>query len=151
MNNKDIRIANLHKIFTKNLYENVCRSLFEKDKLLFSFVICYKIIVGTTGNLNKIPETQWRYFLAGPSGDVQIPKNPTKWINKNEWPTFYRQLHYMSNHFEEMKGIEKDFMTNCEAFKPLNDSNSPQSDTFPGQWESKLTEFLFPLDVWKIY
>ena len=84
-NNKDIRIANLNKIFTKNLYENVCRSLFEKDKLLFSFVICYKIIVGTTGNATKIPETQWRYFLAGPSGDVEIPENPTKWINKNEW------------------------------------------------------------------
>ena len=110
-NNKDIRIANLNKIFTKNLYENVCRSLFEKDKLLFSFVICYKIIVGTTGNLNKIPETQWRYFLAGPSGDVEIPTNPTKWINKNE-------------------------------FKPLNDSNTPQSDQLPGQWESKLSEFL---------
>ena len=141
-NNKDIRIANLNKIFTKNLYENVCRSLFEKDKLLFSFVICYKIIVGTTGNLNKIPETQWRYFLAGPSGDVEIPTNPTKWINKNEWPTFYRQLHYMDNNFEEMKGIEKDFMSNCAAFKPLNDSNTPQSDTLPGQWETKLSEFL---------
>ena len=141
-NNKDVRIANLNKIFTKNLYENVCRSLFEKDKLLFSFVICYKIIVGTTGNTIKIPETQWRYFLAGPSGDVEIPTNPTKWINKNEWATFYRQLHYMDNNFEEMKGIENSFMKQSDKFKPINDSVSPQSDPLPGEWDTKLSEFL---------
>ena len=141
-NNKDIRIQNLNKIFTKNLYENVCRSLFEKDKLLFSFVICYKIIVGTTGQENFIPIEQWRYFLAGPSGDVQIPENPTEWINKNEWPTFYRQLHYMSENFEETKGIEDYFMNKSNLFKDIYDSSTPQTDPLPDEWNDKLTEFL---------
>jgi dynein heavy chain len=140
-NNKDIRIANLNKIFTKNLYENVCRSLFEKDKLLFSFVICQKIIVGTTDHPVSIPNNEWRYFLAGPSGDVEIPTNPTDWINKNEWPTFYRQLHYMDVNFEETKEIENHFMKNPNDWKDLYDSHTPQSDPLPGEWEEKINNF----------
>lgn len=38
------RLDNLNIFFTKTIYENVCRSLFEKHKLVFSFVMCIGIM-----------------------------------------------------------------------------------------------------------
>lgn len=39
-----VRLDSLNNYFTKSIYENVCRSLFEKDKLVFSFVMCIGVL-----------------------------------------------------------------------------------------------------------
>lgn len=83
------RIKILNDYFTLYLYENVCRSLFEENKLMFSFMLTVKILFGD----DKMDHTEWRYFLAGPSGDIKIPPNPTNWLGDLEWGEVYKQIY----------------------------------------------------------
>ena len=79
-----IKILNDH--FTQSLYENVCRSLFEKDKLLFSFKLTINVMFGD----KRMDADELRFFLAGPSGEVKILPNPTTWLGDLEWTECYR-------------------------------------------------------------
>ena len=53
------RLRNLNECFTYLLYKNVCRSLFEKDKLLFSFLLTTKIMSGN----RTLDPAELRFFL----------------------------------------------------------------------------------------
>lgn len=115
------RLENLNKFFTYSLYENVCRSLFEKHKLLFSFLLTNKIL----SSEGKTKEPEWKYLLTGPIGDIKIPINPTDWISENSWPEVYRVLYGMNTELVDFKGILDDFMNNFDNFKGIFDSPNP--------------------------
>lgn len=44
--NLQTRIKTINDLFTASIYRNVCRSLFEKDKLIFSLLLCVGILRG---------------------------------------------------------------------------------------------------------
>ncbi len=132
----ETRLINLNSFFTYSLYENVCRSLFEKHKLLLSLLLTVKILQGD----HLLNEIEWRYLLAGPTGEINVLRNPTQWISENMWSDVYRQLAGL-NQLDAFKGIDIFFMENIEKFKPYYDSMNPQNDILPGDWNEKLNEF----------
>lgn len=57
----DTRIVTINDYFTFSLYANVCRSLFEKHKLLFAFLVCIRILL----DKGDIDPDEYQFLLAG--------------------------------------------------------------------------------------
>lgn len=66
------RLQILVEDITKSFYINICRGLFEKDKLLFSFLLATKIKLAD----NLISNRLWNFFLRGPSQDPRESTDP---------------------------------------------------------------------------
>jgi dynein heavy chain len=130
-NNAAERIQFLNSYFTLALYENVCRSLFEKHKLLFSLILCVKILFGD----NRMDADEWRFFLAGATGQIDVVPNPTDWLGDLEWGETYKQLYCMNQQLPSLKGIDQYFIDNHLKFKVLFDSNEPENLPMPDHWD----------------
>jgi len=131
------RVEIVNDYFTYALYQNVCRSLFEVDKLLFSFLLTTKILFGN----KEIDQQEWRYFLAGPSGQIEEKPNPTQWLDDLEWQQTYKQLHVMERTLPVFAGIEEYFINFNVKFKKIFDSQEAHEEPMPGDWNSKLNSF----------
>ena len=130
------RVKNLNNYFTLSLYQNVCRSLFERHKLLFSFLLCMKILFGD----NSVNMVEWRFFLSGASGQIDVKPNPTDWLDDLEWVQVYEQLYCMDK-LEAFRGIEAYFIEFHKKFKKIYDATEAHKEKMPGEWEERLNRF----------
>ena len=77
-----VRCANVNAFFTYSLYKNICRGLFEKSKLLFSFTLCIKLMAGD----NRINTAELRFLLAGAtSTDTRLSNPASDWLVESSW------------------------------------------------------------------
>ena len=84
---------------------------------------------------------EWRFFLAGPSGQIDEKPNPTQWLDDLEWQQTYKQLHYMDQNIPVFKGIEEYFINFNVKFKKIFDSPEAHKEPMPGDWNNKLNSF----------
>ena len=127
------RITNLKEYFTYSIYRNVCRSLFEKDKLLFSFLMSVTILKYQ----NKMDMAQFRFLMTGGVAvDKKQEPNPTDWLPVKNWGEMNR-----ASDLPALASFTKDFLKNHASWKPLYDSTNPHEYAFPEPWGSKLGLF----------
>ena len=130
------RVSNMIQVTTEDVYTNVCRGLFEKDKRMFSFLIGIQIM---RQELKTISDIEWNFFLnkGGFFDDSLLPPNPAaEWIKVDH-------LGGLSI-LEKLPGFEGLLLSlgnDTESWKKWFDSLNPQDDMFPGKWERTLSQF----------
>ena len=128
------RLRYLTDHFTYNLYCNVCRSLFEKDKLLFSFLLCSNLLKSRNG----LDQQEFMFFLTGGVGlDNKTPNVDPSWITKKTWDELCRMC--------DLPGFKNEFLdsfrSNIADWRSIYENKTPQSSTLPAPWNEKLTDF----------
>uniref|UniRef100_A0A6I8N290 Dynein axonemal heavy chain 1 n=1 Tax=Ornithorhynchus anatinus TaxID=9258 RepID=A0A6I8N290_ORNAN len=123
---------NINKYLTYSLYSNVCRSLFEKHKLMFAFLLCVRIMM----NDGKIKMAEWRYLLSG--GSVKkFRENPAvDWLSERAW----RDIMALTN-LETFTYFANDFVRYLQEFRDIFDSPEPHRKPLPGRWNNRLDQF----------
>eukprot|EP01012_Entosiphon_sulcatum_P032727 TRINITY_DN4157_c0_g1_i1.p1 TRINITY_DN4157_c0_g1~~TRINITY_DN4157_c0_g1_i1.p1 ORF type:complete len:4195 (-),score=848.52 TRINITY_DN4157_c0_g1_i1:38-11479(-) len=120
----DKRISNINEYFTYSLYKNICRSLFEKDKLLFSFIMSCKIC--------EIDMLELRFMLTGGvDADEHLPESPASWLPEVNWRTMVRLTQQLKQTFGNFIAS---FSKNLKQWKVVYDSPAPQDEPFPAEW-----------------
>jgi len=127
-----VRLENLKNHATYSLYCNICRSLFEKDKLLFSLILCVNLLKHD----GHVCDDEWRFLLTGGVGLDNPHKNPASWLPKPSWDEICRL-----DEFPKFKRIRSTFGALQEGWSKIYDSNEPQLIRLPGEWDTKLEEF----------
>jgi dynein heavy chain len=124
----DERIVNLNDYFTFSVYNNICRSLFERHKLLFSFILCVKILQGE----DMIDGSLYRFLLSGISAEhVAAPLPESSWLKDNAWS----DLMDLAG-LEQFKAIPQSFVTHLADWQEIFDSSEPHSMTFPPPFQN---------------
>uniref|UniRef100_A0A803Y1U1 Dynein axonemal heavy chain 12 n=1 Tax=Meleagris gallopavo TaxID=9103 RepID=A0A803Y1U1_MELGA len=125
------RLRYLTDHFTYNLYCNVCRSLFEKDKLLFSFLLCCNLLMAK----NEIERQEFMFLLTAGVGLKNKYKNPDpSWLPDKSWDELCR-----ASEIPALKGLSN-ITENIGEWQKIYDSKEPQSFPLPEPLNNALNE-----------
>ena len=128
------RLDNLKEHFLYSLYNNVCRSLFEKDKLLLAFMLRIAI----DREQKALDEAEWHFLITGGVGAVpNAPANPApEWIMDSSWTELCRL-----SALKAFAGLTAAVAATLPEWKAMYDSAEPQKYKLPGGLHERLSEF----------
>ncbi|XP_068019795.1 dynein axonemal heavy chain 12 isoform X1 [Melanerpes formicivorus] len=127
------RLQYLNDYFVYHLYCNVCRSLFEKDKLLFSFLLCCNLLMAK----NEIEHQEFMFLLTGGVGLKNMYKNPDpSWLPDKSWDEICR-----ASEIPALKGLRNHVSENIGEWKKMYDSKEPENFPLPEELSNTLNEF----------
>lgn len=130
------RLGYLNDSATYSLYRNICRSLFEEHKLLFSFLLTIKLLMGG----DKINLAEWRFLISGstPTEDslAGTPNPDTSWIEDRTW----REICALST-LPAFDPLLNGVRNNTSMWRKIFDSADPHLERLPSSLDHSLNSF----------
>lgn len=129
------RLKFLMDAITQNLYNNVCRSIFEKDKLLFSFILATKILLSS----NQIGDKEFIYLLTGGTSNktTTAQQNPDpSWITDKVWIDVCNL-----NQLKIFETFLTSFCSKLGEWRKIYEFTDPHLMRMPDPWETKVSKF----------
>lgn len=121
--NLEQRLAHLNDFFTRSIYENICRSLFEKDKLVFSLSLCIGILTAR----GEINDRLLAFFLTIGVTLGNLHPNPApEWISEKSWNDIVH-----AGSLDELKDLHLHFAENLSSWQTYYDHQNPETESFP--------------------
>ncbi len=120
------RLSCLNTRFTLQLYRRVCRSLFEKDKLLFSFLLTTSIMQKE----GRLGQEEFRFFLQGTASmELQraVPTSLSDWLSPRSWQSILALSQLPSR---AINRIDTMLENSSEAWKEALASLDPMSGIY---------------------
>jgi dynein heavy chain len=129
---------------TINSYINICRGLFEKDKMIYAFMIAVQI----QRHAGAITPAMWKSYMlgAGPCDmstlpDAPKPSKTTDYLQSGA-PVIWEEVWAMESANPELKGLSADVAKKPGLWKKaLIDAEFPHEEHLPAPWEKKLDNF----------
>ncbi|XP_050431121.1 dynein axonemal heavy chain 1-like [Adelges cooleyi] len=132
--NIEERVSTINNHFTFNLYCNVCRSLFERNKMQFAVLLCVRIMI-EAGTINF---NEWTFFLAGGAPLTEEPNPAPSWLPDRAW----KEIQSLANLPVFVKFVEN-FAVQSPLYKKIIDSPEPHRETLPPPWDKQFDYFQF--------
>eukprot|EP00746_Dinoflagellata_sp_MGD_P128313 gnl/MRDRNA2_/MRDRNA2_62704_c0_seq1.p1 gnl/MRDRNA2_/MRDRNA2_62704_c0~~gnl/MRDRNA2_/MRDRNA2_62704_c0_seq1.p1 ORF type:complete len:2643 (+),score=576.00 gnl/MRDRNA2_/MRDRNA2_62704_c0_seq1:1172-7930(+) len=133
----ETRCSILNDFFRYTLYCNICRSLFEKHKLLFSFLLCVRIQLAH----DEISMGDYRFLLTGGVSMEEPPEKPHQWIAERTWAELFR----LSKIHERFDNFHMRFAEENDIWKRVYDDSNPMSIVKDANTRPKMMEGLTDL------
>lgn len=121
---------------TKAFYLSICRGLFERDKLLYSFLNTAMIL----RRADRISLDEWNGFLRGSVTDFKDKENPVPdYLDNKMWWALWG-LEEMHPNFKDITSSVAD-VGDKPIWKEIVKSETPWTVDMPAVYEARLTPF----------
>eukprot|EP01059_Diplonema_ambulator_P010461 TRINITY_DN204_c1_g2_i3.p1 TRINITY_DN204_c1_g2~~TRINITY_DN204_c1_g2_i3.p1 ORF type:complete len:3050 (+),score=1214.76 TRINITY_DN204_c1_g2_i3:4746-13895(+) len=138
------RVKLLNDWHTRCVYDNTCRALFERHKLLFSFHMTSSILLRRPNADKDFPTDEYAFFIKGGTvidKESRQPNPAEDWLEEKAWDNIVELEKLVAFH-----GIVSSFEQSPSDWKrwymhPLpDDQRQPEDNT--GEWQGAVGEWL---------